>query len=105
MHRKGSHALEPLPKNCATVAPPGAYSGSSATDSTPMKDRGVLLRFFERAYIVHLSGGADDASFVELIGRHAGWWNSALKLDDSKARKGLKTLGIWADGQMGRWIH
>jgi hypothetical protein len=65
--------------------------------STPRYDAGLLLRFFERARLVQVAGSADDPVFLELICRHATWWNCTLKLDNSKSRRGLMTLSTWAD--------
>lgn len=66
-------------------------------DFTPRSDLGLLLRFFERARLVREAGSAHDAVFVELIGRHAGWWNCVIKNENRKSRKGLMGLGTWAD--------
>lgn len=41
---------------------------NSAAESTPLQDVSSVLRFFERARLVQLSGSADDPVFVELIG-------------------------------------
>jgi hypothetical protein len=79
----------------------GALSSySDARDleqSDPGRDTGLLLRFFERARMQQLAGSVDDPVFVELIGRHAAWFNSALKEDNSKTRRALMELGMWAD--------
>lgn len=66
-------------------------------DFTPRSDLYLLLRFFERARLVREAGSAHDAVFVELIGRHAGWWNCVIKNENRKSRKGLMELAKWAD--------
>jgi hypothetical protein len=73
------------------------YSGPHQ-DFTPRSDLGHLLRFFERARLVREAGSADDAVFVELIGRHACWWSCVIKNENRKSRKGLMELAVWADG-------
>jgi hypothetical protein len=70
---------------------------SHQQDFTPRSDLGLLLRFFERTRLVREVGSAHDAVFVELVGRHAGWWNCVIKNDNRKSRKGLMELGTWAD--------
>lgn len=68
--------------------------------STPRYDVGLLLRFFERARLVQMAGSVDDPVFLELICRHATWWNCALRTDESRSRRGLMMLGIWADSRV-----
>jgi hypothetical protein len=67
--------------------------------STPIKDLGALLRFFERARVLQLSGSADTPVFLELIGRHSAWFTCAIKLGNSNTRRALKALGSWADDE------
>jgi hypothetical protein len=63
----------------------------------PRRDLGVLLRFFQRARIQQEAGSVDDAVFVELIGRHAAWFNCAVKVDASRTRLNLMEIGTWVD--------
>jgi len=75
----------------ATYAPP-VSSGSS-----PFQDANLLVRFFERCRLVQRSGSIDEPIFVELIGRHAAWWNLALLPDHTNARLALHRLADWAN--------
>ena len=64
----------------------------------PKDDLSKILRFFERARLVRDAGSADDPLFVELIGRHACWWNCVLIRDsDRGTRRTLMQLGLWCD--------
>lgn len=67
---------------------------------SPLIDSGRLIRFFERARLVQLTGGVDDDTFVALLGSHIVWWDCALKLDSSPARMTLRLLADWADGRL-----
>jgi hypothetical protein len=69
-----------------------------AAESNPKDDLSMILRFFERARLVREAGSADNPLFVELIGRHACWWNCALVRDSSRgSRRTLMQLGLWCD--------
>lgn len=75
----------------------GVYN--QGVGSTPKSDLSQLLRFFERARLVREAGSIDEPLFVELIGRHAGWWNCALvRNSDWGSRRTLMELGLWCDG-------
>lgn len=65
--------------------------------SSLAKDVGRLLRFFERARLVQVSGSSDDATFAELVGRHAAWWNCCIANVDEHSRRPLMELALWAD--------
>jgi hypothetical protein len=74
----------------------GTY-GPNSKDN-PKDDLSKILRFFERARLVRDAGSADDPLFVELIGRHASWWNCVLVRDGSRPpRRALMQLGLWCD--------
>jgi hypothetical protein len=64
----------------------------------PFDDVEVIVRFFERCRLVHLRGSVDEPLFVELLGRHAAWWNKALLPDHTNARRALAELATWAEG-------
>jgi hypothetical protein len=70
---------------------------NAAAESTPFRDAGLLLRFFERAWVVQVAGSAHESTFVELVGRHASWWNCVFINDGLSAREPLMSLGMWAD--------
>jgi hypothetical protein len=66
--------------------------------SNPKDDLSKILRYFERVRLVRDARSADDPLFVELIGRHAGWWNCVLVRDSSRgSRRALMQLGLWCD--------
>jgi hypothetical protein len=74
----------------------GIYGPS--LQGNPKDDLSKILRFFERARLVRDAGSADDPLFVELIGRHACWWNCVLVRDSSRGpRRNLMQLGLWCD--------
>jgi hypothetical protein len=79
---------------------PGSGIGTYGPNGqgNPKDDLSKILRFFERARLVRDAGSADDPLFVELIGRHACWWNCVLVRDsDRGSRRTLMQLGLWCD--------
>jgi hypothetical protein len=74
----------------------GTYGSND--QHSPKEDLSKILRFFERARLVRDAGSADDPLFVELIGRHACWWNCILVRDSGRgSRRTLMQLGLWCD--------
>jgi hypothetical protein len=81
----------------------GMSSYGPNIQSNPKDDLSKILRFFERARLVRDAGSADDPLFVELIGRHACWWNCALIRNSSRGtRRALMQLGLWCDAFAGK---
>lgn len=107
------HARRRLATHLRKTAPPGTNvrqasvdelrdepdSTAYSTDSNhkPTEDAIVVLRFFERVRLAQHSKALDDPMTAELIGRHAGWWNQAITLDDRTSRKALSEFAEWAN--------
>jgi hypothetical protein len=73
------------------------YSSAAPPEATPFSDAGVLLRFFERAQLAQQAHTIEPSMFVELIGRHATWWNALFKQENTNPRQALKALSDWSD--------
>lgn len=59
---------------------PQAYGAGT---TTPHMDLMLVLRLFERIRVAQVAGLLDDRLIASLVGRHAGWWDLAIK-DDSE---------------------
>lgn len=71
---------------------------SSIADIRPRSDSTEILRFFERANAARIARIVDEPLFVELICRHAAWWNLAIvDSDDRVPRAPLRELADWAN--------
>lgn len=71
---------------------------SKTGDYNPRSDILWILRFFERANAARMTKIVDSALLVELIGRHAAWWDMAIQYaDDEPPRVSLRNLVAWAD--------
>jgi hypothetical protein len=73
---------------------------SSEPGCNPRSDASEILRLFERANAARITGIIDEPLFVELICRHATWWNLAIKDSsdlDQNPRAHLRELAQWAD--------
>lgn len=71
---------------------------ASAAENTPRGDANKVLRFFERANAARIAKSVDPPMFVELICRHATWWNQAIAGSvDQVPRAPLMELATWAD--------
>jgi len=72
------------------------YSFSS--DNHPFEDSSIVLRFFERATAALAADAVYKPLFVELLGRHATWWDIALEPEGvSVPRKPLEDLARWSN--------
>jgi hypothetical protein len=69
----------------------------ASPQQTPRDDAGLLLRFFERAWLAQTTGSLDDSMCASLIGRHAGWWDRALLPSPGPPRAALAELAAWAN--------
>jgi hypothetical protein len=76
---------------------PGMSKYTLFPEESPYQDVNLLMRFFERARLVQVRESIDEPLFVELIGRHAAWWESALLPDQTNARLALKELASWVN--------
>jgi hypothetical protein len=73
------------------------YANDIAHD--PRSDVSLILRFFERVNAAKTARIVEPSLLVELIGRHAAWWDSAIAyVHDDIARDSLRQLSTWADG-------
>jgi hypothetical protein len=73
------------------------YANSASGD--PRSDVSLILRFFERINAARTAQIADPSLLVELIGRHAALWDSAITYtDDDAARRSLHQLSTWVSG-------
>jgi hypothetical protein len=72
------------------------YSEPNETFS-PEQDAGLLKRYFERCCLAQIRGIVDPPVFLELIGRHARWFDYALMPDKTNTRRLLGELAVWAD--------
>lgn len=72
---------------------------STDHSNKPRSDVNVILRFFERVNAARIAATVDYPLLAELIGRHAAWWNLAIKDpgDDEVPRAPLRELATWAD--------
>lgn len=76
------------------------YDGG--TEATPLMDADLLVRFFERANAVLVAGSVHEPMFVDLIGRHTFWWNTAIRAaPEWTTREHLTDLKNWTS----RYIH
>lgn len=68
-------------------------------DFSPGADVALIFRFFERVNAARIANIVDMPLLVELIGRHATWWNLAIKDsgEDEVPRAPLRELAQWAD--------
>jgi hypothetical protein len=65
---------------------------------SPRSDILLILRFFERVNAARLAGVIEGALLVELIGRHAAWWDEAIQYTgDEPPRVSLRDLSTWAN--------
>lgn len=71
--------------------------GGRVPGPTPLEDRNVILRYFERVQIAQELDALDDASLAALIGKHAGWWDLALADEDKANRRPLRKLAQWTE--------
>ena len=69
----------------------------ASVNETPSDDVGLLLRFFERAWLAQATGSLEDSMSASLIGAHAGWWDRAILPSPSPARAALAELAAWAN--------
>jgi hypothetical protein len=66
--------------------------------SDPRSDVSLILRFFERINAARTARIADPSLLVELIGRHAVWWDKVItNTDDDVARNSLRQLSTWTE--------
>lgn len=71
--------------------------GDVSRTATPVHDRNLLLRYFERVWIAHDRGSLDDLMLTALVGRHATWWDRALPQETTTARVPLARLAEWSN--------
>jgi hypothetical protein len=70
----------------------------TASSSTPYVDATQILRFFQRVEGARAAGALYSPLLIELLGRHAGWWDLALTQEDSEMpRSSLTDLAAWAN--------
>lgn len=75
-----------------------AYSAPEFADSLPVLDANLVLRFFEKAEAALRAKSVDEPLFLDLIGRHAYWWNNVfLPESDGHVRQRLERLGCWTE--------
>jgi hypothetical protein len=77
---------------------PALSKYNKSSEYNPRSDILLILRFFERVNAARMARVVDSALLVELIGRHAAWWNMAIQYtDDEPPRVSLRSLTEWAD--------
>lgn len=77
---------------------PALSKYSSNHNFRPRADLDLILRFFERTNAARIAQTIDAPMLVELIGRHAAWWDLAIvETRDEVPRAPLRELAIWAN--------
>jgi hypothetical protein len=89
---------------------------ASMTDRTPRLDLNIIIRFFERANAARLAKAVHLATFADLVGGHALWWDRAIVDTGSEwgAIRHMRELAAWtqqyahhvaaADAHMKGWL-
>lgn len=75
-----------------------SYEARRQDRVTPRMDADRILRFFERAEAARSRGSLDEPTAALLLGRHATWWDSAIR-DDGETdptRAPLRSMAAWA---------
>jgi hypothetical protein len=73
-----------------------AYQGDK--EHNPYDDVNLLLRFFERVNAARLANALYRPMLVELVGRHAAWWDLAIAREDQPSPQWhMHSLAAWAN--------
>lgn len=79
------------------------YSDPKFDDALPVVDANLILRFFEKAEAALRAKAVDEDLFLDLIGRHAYWWDNVfLPEADGYVRQRLERLGRWTEDRADR---
>lgn len=96
-HGKNSRVLQVTTAQLRDRASKLSRYKDSSVNETPGDDVGLLLRFFERAWLAQATGSLEDSMSASLIGAHAGWWDRAIRPSSSHSRAALAALSAWAN--------